>query len=251
MISRLGDNAVPVSWHQHLRDLVEIPTCVARAAIKYPDQVKSIARPVLWATCCISENEIRDCRDSLVLPGDKNYPIRRDGVRDQRVLLPFCMSEYKLKAKKIRQGKYGMLRAQAFAMVRYCGSENDVRSRKLGAYKLPIQRIEKAREGTGALPASNDQFLGVRGAGLGYSREASVIAGLFRVPDYHDLGRTHIFRGWAGSYLNERTTGGPLPPRRRRRKTPRTMAACRSWQAVSAAPTHRWYRHARRPAFGI
>jgi hypothetical protein len=195
MISRLGDDAVSISWHQHLRDLVEIPTCVARAAIKYPDQVKSIVRPLLWATCRISEDEIRDCRDPLVLPGNKNCSIRRDDVRGQRVLLPFCVSENKLKSKKIRHGKYGMLRAQAFAVVRYCGSENDVRSTKLGAYKLPIQRIEKAREGTGALPASNDQFLGILGAGLGYSREASVIAGLFRVPDYHDFGCTHIFRG--------------------------------------------------------
>jgi hypothetical protein len=110
----------------------------------------------------------------------------------------FCMSENKLKAKKIRQGKYGMLRAQAFAVVCYCGSENDVRSRKLGAYKLPIQRMEKAREGTGALPASNNQFLGVLGAGLGYSREASVIAGLFGVPDYHDFSRTHIFQRVGG-----------------------------------------------------
>src|ERR1700734_65795 len=98
-----------------------------------------------------------------------------------------------------------MLRAQAFAVACNYGSENDVRSRKLGVYKLPIQRIEKARECTGALPAPNDQFLGVLGAGLGYAREASVIAGLFRVPDYHDLGCTHIFRGWAGSFVNERT----------------------------------------------
>ena len=146
-----------------------------------------------------------------MFPGDKNYPVRRDGIGDQRVLLPFCMSENKLKAKKIGQGKYGMLWAQAFAVVCYCGSENDVRSRQLGAYKLPIQRIEKAREGTGALPASNDQFLGVLGAGLGYSREASVIAGFFGVPDYHDFGRTHIFRGWAGSLVNERTTCRALP----------------------------------------
>ena len=80
MISRLSDDAVSVSRHQHLRYLAEIPTCVARAAIKYPDQVKSIARPVLRATCRISENEIRDCWDSLMLPGDKNYPVRRDDV---------------------------------------------------------------------------------------------------------------------------------------------------------------------------
>jgi hypothetical protein len=194
MISRLSNDAVSISGHQHLRDLVEIPTSVARAAIKYPDQVKSIARPVLRATGGISENEIRDCRDQLVLPGDKNYPIRRDGVRDQRVLLPFCMTENKLKAKKIRQGKYGVLRAQALAVVRDCRGENDVRSRKLGVHKLPIQRIEKAREGAGALPASDDEFLGVLGAGLGYPQDASVIAGFFRVPDDHDLGRSHSFR---------------------------------------------------------
>src|SRR5580700_3336766 len=101
MISRMSDDAVSVSWHQHLRDLVKIPTCVTRAAIKYPDQVKSIARPVLRATGGISENEIRDCRDQLVLPGDKNYPIRRDGVRDQRFLLPFCMSENQLEAEEV------------------------------------------------------------------------------------------------------------------------------------------------------
>jgi hypothetical protein len=174
-----------VSGKQELGDLGKFPAF--SFYFEDPHDIEAVAGPLLGTRFVVAEEEVSDIDDGAVLPADEHYAGLSLGKLHELLLLALGVAKHGFLAERLGQGFNGVQRTTALDVALGIFGEDDVGYSQCGMRAGVVDRIEKANEGTRALPSSGGKFVFAVGAGEGHASDGIFFVGLFAVADEHDL----------------------------------------------------------------
>jgi len=188
--ARLEDAGL-IAGEEELGDLGKFPSL--SFCFEDPDEIKAVPGPFLRTGFVAAEEEIGDVDDGTMLPTDEHYAALGLREFDEAFFLALGVAEHGLLAERLDQGFDGVEWTTALDVALGIFGEDNIGFSESRMRAGIVNRIEKADEGAGTLPAAGGEFIFTVSAGERNTANGVLFVGLFAVADDHDSFGHEVF----------------------------------------------------------